>query len=245
MRRMAWGAVLLACALVAQAGEPTVLAYPASALIDVDTTGKAHVVTLATRSGQNGAPRAAVSELIEPRLRERIESWQFVPATRDGTAVPSRTHLSINLRAMDDGRGGLSVQVVSASTGASLREHPLREVVGAIAGPGMFLIADLRYGADGRVDDVDVTDQRIFSGGQFVPYADRSFRRIVEKALKRWTFEPEIVAGRAIEGHGRLPIRMCLSDACIAAPVDTGEADEFASADPAVRLRDDVAGTTL
>lgn len=245
MGRMAWGVVLLGLALAARAEQSNALEFPATASIEVDANGKAQVLTLSTGHGPKGAPPAVLTELVEARLRERISSWQFVPATRDGLPVPSRTHLSIGLRAMDDGHGGIAVRVVSASTGASLQEHRMGDVIAAIPGPGIYVVADMHYGSDGRVFGVDVTDQRIYSDGRFVPFGDRRFKRALENALKRWTFDPEIVAGQAIEGHGRMPIRVCLSDACMAAPVDEGEAREFAASDPAVTLRDDVAGTTL
>lgn len=245
MMRMAWGAALLGLALVARAEEPNALEFPAKASIEVDANGKAHVLTLETMSGRNGAPPASVSELIASRLRERIESWQFVPATRDGVAVPSRTRLVVGLDATDDGHGGLVVKVLSAITGPTIRERSMGEVLQIVPAQGMLLVADVRYAADGHVVDVDITDQRIFSGGHFVPYSDRVLKRGVEKSLKRWTFEPDVVAGQPIEGHGQIPLLLCMTAACLAAPMDLGTTREFTAADPAVKLSDAIVGTTL
>lgn len=249
MGRMAWGALLLGLALAAQAEEPG-LKLASSAVVDVDATGKAHVVTLDSVDGPNGPLPTALSQPIETRLRERIESWQFVPATRDGVAVSSRTRLGVSLRAVDDGHGGVAVHVVSVGTGGAIREKHMADLISAFIhyGSQVYLVADVHYAGDGSVIDVDVTDQRVLSGGRFISHADRNMRKAVERALRRWTFETEVVAGQPIEGHGRLPIWVCDSAACETAARDVRASDgnqEFASNDPAVKLRSAVAGTAL
>ena len=81
-------ALLLSLAPAARAASPAPLEFFGSAWVDVDAAGTAHVVEMGKveRLG-DGPAAAAVAERINARLRERIESWQFVPATRDALAT--------------------------------------------------------------------------------------------------------------------------------------------------------------
>jgi hypothetical protein len=253
MRRMAWWAALvLALPFGVVAANPTSsLDFGVSATVDVDADGHAHVVDMEKASKLSDVPALVpVAELIAKRLGERIQTWQFVPATRNGVAVQSRTHLGVSMSASDDGRGGMSVKIVSASTGGTLQSWDKRSLVAALmkAPEDVFLVADLHYAADGRVTDVVFRDGHTSSAAKFVGRADRDFQNGIVQALKRWTFKPEIVDGMPIEGHGTLPMRVCLYSPCRDAEdgvASTSGDLQFASADPAVKLRSAVAGTAL
>lgn len=253
MERRAWIAgLLLACSFGVSAEAPSSLDFAASATLDVTPDGHARVVEMEKVTKLSAVPSLVpVANQIAQRLRERIEAWQFLPATRGGVAVASRTHLHVALRANDDGHGGMAVSILSASTGAAVRKRPMGELVGALLdfGSDSYVLADIGYASDGSVTDVEVKDQRSLSAGRFVPaVASASLRKGIERALKRWRFAPEIVAGEPIAGNGLLPMFYCGSKACdeaqAAMEASRGDA-QFASSDPAVKLRTAVAGTAL
>jgi hypothetical protein len=255
MRYAGWAAGLwLAFSFNAVAADlpPSSLDFGASATVDVTADGHAHVVEMGKVSRLPDVPAMApFADMIAQRLRERIESWQFVPAMRDGIGVPSRTHLGVSLRGSDDGHGGMSVAIVSASTGGSVTSWNLAPVMKAFMGAPeeIYIVADIHYADDGRIDDVIFTDARKFSGLRFEGRIDRHLEHNLARAFKGWIFDPEIVDGRPIAGHGTLPLWMCMSPACeaAAAALRQSSADNarFASADPAVKLRSAVAGTAL
>jgi hypothetical protein len=253
MRRLAWGAgVWLAFSFGASAAEPpSSLDFGASATIDVTADGHAHVVEMEKVTKLSDVPKLVpVADQVAQRLRERIESWQFVPAMRDGHAVPSRTHLYVSLSASDDDKGGMSVAIVDASTGAAIRDKHMGELVGAIMqlGAEAYVLAELHWAPDGRIVDVDIVKQLALERGRFVAFQDMPSRRAIARVLKRWTFDPEIVDGQTMEGHGTLPIWICMSSACEAMAASIRESSDnaqFATTDPVVKLRSAVAGTAL
>lgn len=242
---------VFSCNAVATDAAPSSLDFDVSATVDVSADGNAHVVEIGKVSKLSSVPALVpVADQVAQKLRDRIASWQFVPATRDGVAVPSRTHVYVFMRAGDDGRGGLAVTILSASPGAVIRKRPMGELVGALVdfGPDSYVLAEIHYAADGDVIDVEVREQRTLSGGRFVPTsADSRLRKGIRNALRRWTFDPEIVDGTPIEGHGLLPMFYCNSPACdeARAGMDAPHGEAFASADSAVKLRTAVAGTAL
>ena len=254
MRHRAWVGLALALPFgVAAARATPSLDFGVSATVDVDADGHARVVDMGKATKLSDVPSLVpVANLIAQRLRERIESWQFIPAMRNGIAARSRTHLSVSMAASDDGHGGMAVTIVSASTGGALQQWDRRALVAALrrAREETFLVADLHYASDGHVIDVAFGDGRRSSAGKFENRAQRDFRKGIEQVLERWTFEPEIVDGLPIDGHGTMPMRVCLSSTCSIAKTNRDDSSpgddlQFASTDPAVKLRSAVAGTAL
>ena len=225
--------------------------FYASTWAEVDTSGTAHIDHVEELSKLEDVPALAPAVAhIKELLKQRIESWQFVPATRDGIAVPSRTHVMIRLEGMDDGKGGLGLRIRSASTGASFRD-----MLPPLYPPGAFrsgregrvlLVVD--YDEDGKVVDVTTEEtQDIYSGKMGGP-ASTEFKRAAIKAARNWTIENETVAGRPKAGKSRIPVTFCLSDACMQLPEtepDMPRDGELVAIDPAVKLRSAVAGTAL
>lgn len=245
-------ALLLVAPLCVAAATPAApLKFTGSAWVDVDAAGKPHVVGMEKVSKLGDVPKLApIAEHINGRLKDAIESWQFVPATRDGVAVPSHTHVLVNMEALDDGAGGMAVRIRSANTGPSLQSFdraPLILAATRAQAEGMVRLK-LAFDAEGKVSAVEVADSKEYWKGKFSGLADKWLRKEAVKAAHAWRLSPEVVDGRPIPGTGSVAIVFCLSSGCGAAPLpsnDSADPREFASTDPAVKLRSNVAGTAL
>ena len=96
----------------------TELDFVGSAWVDVDAKGHGRVEQVDSVTKLDNVPALAPAVArIKEVLKQRIESWEFIPATRDGIAVPSRTYLSVEMEGMDDGKGGLGIRILSAHGG--------------------------------------------------------------------------------------------------------------------------------
>ena len=253
MRVANWCAcLLLGLPLAAGAVAPiAALDFTAGAWVDVDATGKAHVIEMGRVSRLEDVPQLGpVVDNIKARLRERIETWQFVPAALDGAPVASRTHVSVSLEGIDDGKGGLGVRIRSAATGAELADVNMigLQIAGSRLQEEGAVTIDVRYDEGGKILTTAVADSKFFDGHRFTGVAGKAFRRDMLAAAKAWKFVPEQIDGHPQAGSGRVPIHFCLSEACAVARDDSqdtvGDA-QFAAADPAVKLRSAVAGTAL
>jgi hypothetical protein len=193
---------------------------------------------------------APIVERIKGRLKDAIESWQFVPAMRDGIAVDSQTNVVVALEGMDDGAGGMAVRIRSASTGAGLRRmdmSPLRSAVTRAQVEGLVTL-HLSYDEAGSVTEATLADSKELSRTGFTGKADKSLSQAALAAARAWQLDPEIVDGHPRPGSGSITLIFCLDARCETTPLPPGgsnEPQQFASNDPAVTLRSDVAGTTL
>jgi hypothetical protein len=245
-----FAALLLAMPMLAIAARPPAPApvdFSGSAWVDVDADGKAHVVEVGRLSVLSDVPALApIVERIQGRLRNAIESWQFVPAMRDGIAVASRTNVSVDMRGTDDGAGGFAVRLRSARTGPGVRSMdmgPLVSVVERAQAEGSVKV-DLAYDEAGNISSAEQADSKEFAGR-----ADKVLRRGALAAVKTWHMEPEVVDGHPRAGSGSIVLVFCLeTPSCGAIPSsgdDRQHPQEFAATDPAVKLRSAVAGTAL
>ena len=251
MRGAQWVAgLLLASPLVAAAADTPVASvdFRASAWVDVDASGKAHVAEMGHLTKIGDVPQLApVADAIQERLRDRIESWQFIPATRDGVSVASRTNVYVVLEALDDGTGGLAIRLRSAGTGPKL-EYDNRggiAVAGDNAAEEGAVVVDVSYGEDGKVVSAVVHDSKTFEAGHFVKRASLDLRKGLVRAAKSWLFKPEQVAGTPVAGSGRVPIVFCFTAACSRAWHESGSADAEPHYASIAKLRSDVAGSAL
>jgi len=240
----------------AESEEPASIEFSAGAWVDVDATGKAHVVEM-DRSGrlEDDGKAASLVDVINARLRGRIESWQFDPPTKNGVAVSGRTHVDMTVLAEDDGSGDIRLRVKQAHTGLVMKQRPsFMPLVFEMGGAsGWKLLFHLEIDPEGHVTDARIVDSRIFDGKEFV--ARRStydLTRVALRTVRQLEFEMEQVDGQPIAGNGALPVRLCMSGsaACndpISDEGDEGDASqvEFAAANPAIGLRTDVANMLL
>lgn len=252
MRRAPWFmGLLLASPLIAFGADAPITSvdFSASAWVDVDASGQAHVIEMGKLTKLGDVTKLApIADSIRERLRERIESWQFVPAMRDGAAVASSTNVYFNLEALDDGAAGLAVRLRSAYTGPELEERNMTGLMMADTGEEGMVVIDVTYREDGHVQSAVVHDSKAFEGGQFVKRVSQDLRKGSMRAAKLWVFKPEQVAGKPVAGSGRVPVIFCVTVACGTAWHDSSIADSeprYASNEPVAKLRSNVAGTAL
>jgi hypothetical protein len=244
--------MLLAWPLAGQAAdpaEPTSIEFGAGAWVDVDATGKAHVVEMdAPPHFKDEGQPGSLGETINARLRERIETWEFMPPTKDGVALPGKTHVSVNAAASDDGSGGLRILIKSASTGFFVTNHSLSALFAnpANLSEGWFDV-HFEFGPDGKVSKATLLDSKAFGGRWFGGKPDKNLRRAVIAAVMGFTAEMEWVDGQPIGGSGNLPIRLCMSEACMSAQLPDASAGQegLVKSISAMDLRTAVAGTVL
>ncbi|MFT3898321.1 MAG: hypothetical protein QM719_11625 [Thermomonas sp.] len=248
--------LLLLWPLAGQAAQPASVDFGAGAWVDVDATGKAHVVEMDKLTGFNddGKP-GSIAEIIKARLRERIETWEFTPPTKNGVTVAGKTHVGVALVAEDDGAGGLQLRVKSARTGMEVLQFPsLRPLLSELGGAsGWWFMVHLDIGPNGQVVDARMVDSRMFNGREFVAQSSRFARNVdqtITKLVKQMTFSTEFVDGQPIAGEGDMPIKVCADspgrcDVVDPEPAAKSDGREFAAVNPAVQLRTTVAGTAL
>jgi TonB family protein len=232
----------------------TELNFVGSAWVDVDAKGHGRVehVDSITKLDDVPALAPAVARIKEV-LKQRIESWEFIPASRDGVAVPSRTYLSVGMEGMDDGKGGLGIRIQSAHGGPQGQftppAYPPTAYRNGIQGGVLIDVGFDDQGVVTSVEPVKSTDpiiKRKFSNSEF-------FVEAVIAAARAWTFKTEQVGGFPVPGRIRVPVSFCLSDVgggCspperAAKKADVPRDGEYLALDPAVRLRSAVAGTAL
>jgi TonB family protein len=254
MRRIAWLLALLVAVPYASQGakpaEPVSVRFHASAWVDVDASGKAHVAEMEALNGlkDDGTP-GSLAEVIKARLRDRIESWEFEPPTRNDIAVSGKTFVSVSLEASDTGNDSIAIRILDARTGGRLVDKQMRELMDAMLRSGGWgrITVDVAWQSDGSVGSVDVVDAP-YQGKVSLSNADtRKLAKATMEVVKNWRFDPEIVDGMPIPGEGKVPISFCLDRKCPKAdepePIDSEP--QFTTLDPAIGLRSAVASTVL
>jgi hypothetical protein len=255
MRRIAWSMALLVAipyaAHAAKPAKPVSVQFRAGAWVDVDPSGKGHVVEMDKLDGfkDEGTP-GSLADIIKKRLRDRIESWEFDPPTKAGVAVSGKTHVAMSMVAEDDGADAIALRIESAKTGSQTLQRPslmplVREAGNA---DGWWLLVHMTIDPQGRVADASVVESKVFDGRKFKPRASNALARATVKTMMQFEFVPELVDGQPIASEGDMPISICMSKACMNADADLMQArnsQDFVSANPVMQLRTAVAGMVL
>lgn len=240
--------IMLAWPLMAQAAklvQPTSVEFSAGAWVEVDATGKAHVVEMdRLRQFQDDGKPGSLADVIKARLRERIESWEFAAPTENGVAVSSKTHVFMDVQAYGNDSGGIGLRIESASTGMAIRKRssimPLLDELGMSNSWWMEVL--LKASPEGRLVEARVVDSSLFHGKDPVSQDSLRLAKALQKTFKGYEFNNESVNGQRIAGEGVLRIL------CNTATIESDEKEkepDFAAANSAVRLRTAVAGTVL
>jgi TonB family protein len=229
---------------------PSVEFY-AIAWADVDALGTAHVDQVDEVTKLEDVPGLAPAVVrIKELLKQRLETWQFVPATREGVAVASRTCVYVRLEGTDDGKGGLGMRILSASTGpgAGDRQTPHYPPAAMREGIEGLVVLVVEYDKAGRVTSVKAEQSNTIRKGKLQKQGATEFKGAAIGAAWLWTFQNEIVAGEPKSGSIRIPVQFCMSSDCENVRLKLPEMPDpgqFAAIDPAVKLRSAVAGTAL
>jgi hypothetical protein len=133
---------------------------------------------------------------------ERIQAIEFEPALLNGVPAPveATLWLTLGLREVTD---GLRLEVVDVYTGAAMTRAQGPKIPPSMMrrGENVTIMTLVRYDEAGSVVEASVESATI-------PVA-----RVEDMALKAaysWEFKPENVAGHAIGGWARVPIKILL-----------------------------------
>lgn len=183
------GLLALAWVLPVRAAEVRGKSYQVGA--DVDAQGK----VTATQFD------ADVPAGIANVLTAAIKQWSFVPAKRDGQAVPAHTFIRLALKALPDAQGQYSLRISFGSNGPRLdmAVAPRYPASAIRSGESASLQLEGTVQADGHLSDLSV------SGEYSNPRTKREFNQNVLEAAKEWRYTPETVDGQPVATRMRIP----------------------------------------
>lgn len=144
----------------------------------------------------------AVREKLEPAVR----SWEFDPGTVNGEPAATETMLSVQISLLPSADGETySIRFDDVRTGGQVGENrkPPRfsqTEVEKVRRNGGFarLVFEVSYDKNGNPKAVVVQPGSTSTKGRLVDYA--------EESLRKWTYEPERVAGVGVPGKLIVPI---------------------------------------
>lgn len=132
--------------------------------------------------------RQKMQPVLQDYLRRRIAPWRFEPVLKDGKGVASTTSLALRMRQADDGKG---VEIVSVRAGPSqltVKEPYFFENHVHAGYQGMVTIR-CKVNAKRRCVDASVAEGT----------AHPTLAENLLLALRKWSFEPDEVAGKPVE----------------------------------------------
>lgn len=191
-------------AIAAAASEQKAVAFDASVKVDVDATGKPVAIR---------APEV-LSRAVRDLIEKRVASWQYEPATKNGTAVSSTTYVRVGVCALpgsDDDHVKVGIdfkgngpRVVNSLGVLPPPIYPGKAYQMRAEGAFEVILAVQPKGTAG-IESIKTLKQVQKAKGQF------------EFALRSWadqlSFEPEIVAGHPVTTRIRIPVDFSLSSA--------------------------------
>jgi TonB family protein len=161
--------------------------------IAVDSSGKLVEMTF---------PKS-LPEGLEEDLRKRAATWEFSVALRNGQPQESRSSLVFELQIDATRNGPMTVYLVAAKTGPRYVEtippdYPLNAIHRRSGGE---VIVRCRIVASGRCVDLKARPGNI----------DPVLVAAAMEAVPKWRFQPEQVAGQAVEAWVDVPIRFSIA----------------------------------
>lgn len=160
--------------------------------------------------GANGQLQSIgeLSSELDPQLRDLVlaemRAVEFSPGRLDGRAVSVRTNLSLTLGLRDAAeRGDFVLELVDVGTGPAMtaRRAPKYPAAMLRQGREAKVMTHLRYGADGRVVNVEIISADL---------PERHLKDEVMRAAHTWRFEPEKADGIALAGDAFVPVYFTL-----------------------------------
>lgn len=201
--------------------------------ISLDENGR--VLALSTRDTRIASAHA--------ELERQIRSWKFSSAKVDGVPVPASTHLRLALEARPGIDSKFVLRLVSADTGPDYARqdapaYPATAV--SLHRQGLVLLR-VAFDETGAVRDVQAY-------GDHEP--DAQLAKAARKAVRSWTFSPEVIGGRPRAATAIVPICFAIAglpppDCHVVDPRTHRLAGGPVAVDPAVRLESDVIDRSL
>ena len=191
--------------------------------------------------------RAGIN-LVTDRITPAIHRWVFVPGSVDGQPAETTSGLVVGLHATENADGSVALRFIRATTGPSLvpakePEYPRSAMMDSVSAEVMM---SMTVHPDGTSTVQDI--QFVGSNGS---RDQKQFLEVVGKWAAAQTFEPEKVAGNAVQTHVRIPVEFCVdwSSWCSqrrASPAsDTLPRNQPAAIDSAVAIKTDVRSSKI
>lgn len=169
------------------------------AALDVDAQGQ---VTHAQLVGDNILPA------LQTLATQTTRSWKFVPAMVDGKPAPSRTYASLAAEAHEvDGTVQLRLRYEAHGPGRAFFQIPKYPLEMARQLVEAKVTVEASVDADGTLSDVRVVNAETTHAAK-----GELFYRAALAAVGKDKFLPELVDGRPVVTHIRIPATFCLSD---------------------------------
>jgi len=215
--------------------------------LSLDAQGQVAQLTAITNKRSDRVPQ------VRERLEQTIRSWTFVSGTVDGHPAPTDTHLSVSISLLPNDENSYRIAFDNVRTGGSiLKAAPPHYPESAVRDrkTGMVVLR-VDYDTNGKTVKASLDPDSPASDKALV---DAS----IEVVTKKWTFQPEMVAGHGVPGTQVLPICYAIFDMPVhskdrapgcqwSAPGDRaviGQGDSLAI-NPVAHLAVDVVGHTL
>jgi TonB family protein len=140
---------------------------------------------------------------LEEDLRKRAASWEFSAALRNGQPQESRSSLVFELQIDATRNGPMAVYLVGAKTGPRFAETvpPVYPINAIHRRSGGEVIVRCRIVASGRCVDLKARPGNV----------DPVLVAAAMEAIPKWRFQPEQVAGQAVEAWVDVPIRFSIA----------------------------------
>ena len=152
-------------------------------------------------------------EALREKLETAIRHWDFEPGQVDGKAAPTDTTLAVQVELTESADGSeYVVRIKTARTGGSVAKasvaprFPTNSMSSLMHGSDSFfaqVVVEVRYDAAGKAIAVAPV-----AGA---PVQDGPLLDSVRKAVKRWTYQPELVAGVGVPGTVLVPVCFSIS----------------------------------
>ncbi len=198
----------------------------------------------AAGSVTSAEPMRAVPDVLREPILAAARAAEFVPATKDGVPVASRTTVSVTMELTPQGEN-VTARVTAVTAGGGFTMAPpdypreaLRDGYSAVV---MVLAA---FGPDGQGDATASTIESIRTTGGGGPGRVRrqaemeaAFREAAVEAIAGWSHLPEEVEGQGVEFVLRVPVSFCAQGGgCAKLKAEAGAESIAGTADTSVRL---------
>lgn len=153
-------------------------------------------------------PEGKSNDALREKLETAIRHWNFEPGQVDEKPAPTVTALVVQVGLVESADGSeYAVRIKNARTGGSVADasaaprFPAAAMTSVLRRGGSFfaqVVVEIRYDAAGKA--IAVTP---VAGS---PIQDGPMLDSVRKAAKRWTYQPELIAGIGVPGTVLVPV---------------------------------------
>ena len=197
--------LLLLVAPVCMAGQDwKTVGTPITAALDVDAQGQ---VVHAQVLGKNVLP-----QVLQSLTEKTTRNWRFVPATIGGNAAPARTYASFQMQVQKiKGNEQLRLHYLFHGPGRISLQSPayppemIRQLVQA------KVVVGFEVNGDGSASNVHIATAKT-SGG----VRGAAFYKASIDAIEKGKYLPELVDGRPVVTHMRVPFTFSISGSNVA-----------------------------